>query len=83
MSQVKLAWLILLISAFTDFVINTGSSIMAAMMATGNAVMPARAVVILAVIGGLVQMSRTVQQALKADSAPAGQLFPGTKQKGE
>lgn len=76
----KVAWIVLLINGFTDFVINTGSSLMAAMVATGNAVMPARAVVVLAVIGGLVQMSRTIQQALKSDQTPAGQLFPIQKE---
>lgn len=76
----KIAWIVLIISALTDFVINTGTSVMAAMMATGNAVMPARAVIFLAVIGGLVQFSRTIQQALKADASPAGQLFPPAKQ---
>ncbi len=72
----KAAWIILLISAVTDFVINTGSSLMAAMVATGSAVMPMKAVVVLAVVGGLVQMSRTIQQALKSDQLPAGQLLP-------
>jgi hypothetical protein len=50
----------------TDFVINAGTSLMAAMVATGSAALPSKAVMILAVIGGSVQMSRTVQQALKS-----------------
>lgn len=75
----KLAWIVLIISALTDFVINTGTSLMAAMVATGKAQMPAKAVVVLAIIGGAVQLARTFQQALKADTSPAGLLFPTPK----
>lgn len=62
----KQAWIVLLVSAFTDFIINAGTALTSAMVATGNAAMPSKAVVILALIGGLVAFSRTVQQALKA-----------------
>lgn len=71
----KIAWIILLISALTDFVINTGTSLMAAMVATGSATVPTRAVLILAFVGGLVQMSRTIQQALKATQSGAEALL--------
>ena len=60
------AWTVLTISAITDFVISWGGAIMAAMVATGSAEMPSRAVMLLAVITGLVAAARTVQQALKA-----------------
>lgn len=62
----KVAWLILLVSAFTDLVINSGTALMAAMVATGSAQLPTKGVVLLAVIGGIVAGSRTIQQALKA-----------------
>ena len=61
----KVAWVILLISALTDFLINAGTSLMAAMMATGSATMPGKAVVLVIMIGCIVQAARTVQQALK------------------
>jgi hypothetical protein len=64
----RVAWIILIISALTDLIINAGTSIMAAMMATGNASLPTKAVWILAAVGGLVQMARTIQQALKTAS---------------
>ena len=62
----KIAWLILLISAFTDFVITAGTALTTAMVAQGTAQMPSAAILLLAVIGGLVSGARTVQQALKA-----------------
>lgn len=39
---------------------------MAAMVATGAATIPSRAVLLLSLLGGLVSMSRTIQQALKS-----------------
>jgi hypothetical protein len=70
----KTAWAILLISAFTDFIVSAGTSLTSAMVATGKAEMPARAVIVLALLGGLVQLARTIQGALKSDQTPAGQL---------
>jgi len=61
----KVAWAVLLISALTDFLINSGTSLMAAMMATGSAAMPSSAVILVVLIGGVVQAARTIQQALK------------------
>jgi hypothetical protein len=63
---VKIAWLILSISAFTDFVITAATALTTAMVATGSAQLPNSAIVILAVLGGLVSGARTIQQALKA-----------------
>jgi len=63
---VKIAWLVLVISAMTDFVITAATALTSAMVAMGNAEMPSRAVILLALLGGLVAFSRTVQQALKA-----------------
>jgi hypothetical protein len=68
---VKIAWLILLISAATDFIINAGTSVMSAMVATGSATIPSKAVLVLAIVGGFVQMARTIQQALKAETKNA------------
>lgn len=62
----KTAWVVLSISAFTDLIITAGTSVTSAMVATGSASIPSKAVIILAVIGGLVAASRTIQQALKA-----------------
>lgn len=70
----KLEWLILIVSALTDFVINAGTSLMAAMVATGSASMPSKAVIILSVVGGLVAMSRTIQSALKTSPATTAVL---------
>lgn len=61
----KIAWLILIISAFTDFVITAATALASAMVATGSAEFPNSAVVLLAVLGGLVSGARTIQQALK------------------
>lgn len=66
----KIAWIILIISAFTDFVITTGTSVGTAMVATGNAQLPTHAVTLLAVLGGLVSAARTIQQALKNAADP-------------
>lgn len=62
----KTAWTVLIISALTDMIINIGTSLAAAMVATGSATMPSDAVILLSVIGGLVAAARTIQQALKA-----------------
>lgn len=62
----KIAWLILSISALTDFVITAATALNTAMIATGSAQWPSKAVVLLAILGGLVSAGRTIQQALKA-----------------
>jgi hypothetical protein len=62
----KTAWFILIISSITDFIITTATALTSAMVAMGNAELPGRAVVLLAVLGGAVSASRTIQQALKA-----------------
>lgn len=62
----KVAWVVLIISAMTDFVINAGTALSSAMVATGMAEIPNRAVIMLAIVGGCIQAARTIQQALKA-----------------
>ena len=62
----KIAWVIVLISALTDFVITGATAITSAMVASGNSELPSKAVLVLAVLGGIVSAARTVQQALKA-----------------
>ncbi len=57
---------ILLVSAGTDFVINFGTALTAAMVAQGEAVLPSVPVLILSALGGLVAFARTIQQALKS-----------------
>jgi len=64
----KIAWTILLISAITDMIITAGTAITSAMVATGSAEIPSHAVLLLAVIGGLVAAARTIQQALKSSA---------------
>ena len=61
----RLEWIILLVSAGTDFVITAGTSLMTAMVAGGTTSAPSHAVIILCVTGGLVASARTVQQGLK------------------
>jgi hypothetical protein len=55
-----------LISALTDGVITAGSALIAAMIGSGVAAMPSKAVWIVCLVGGVVQAARTIQQALKA-----------------
>lgn len=62
----KIAWLIVTVSALTDFVITVATGIMAVMQATGATEMPSRSTWLVCVLGGSVQAARTVQQALKA-----------------
>lgn len=61
----KIAWTILLISAFTDFVITVATGVTAVMTATGSAEMPSDAAWLVCALGGAVQAARTIQQALK------------------
>ena len=70
----KVAWLILIISAATDFIITASTALTSAMVAMGTAEMPSRAVLLLAFLGGLVSASRTIQQALKATPETAAAL---------
>jgi len=66
--MINTQWTVLLISAFTDMVISTGTALTSAMVATGSAQIPATPVLILAGLGGLVAAARTIQQALKASA---------------
>jgi hypothetical protein len=70
----KSQWTILLVSAFTDFIISFGTAVMAGMVGNGAAVIPPPAVLILAGVGGLVAFGRTVQQALKATPQASAEL---------
>lgn len=62
----KIQWVILIISAFTDLVITGATSLGTAMLATGAAEIPKNAVLLAALLGGAVAAARTIQQALKA-----------------
>lgn len=70
----KTAWFILLISAFTDFVIVAGTSLTTAMLASGKAEIPTPAILIVVMVGGLIAMARTIQQAIKAEVTDQTQL---------
>lgn len=62
----KTAWVILIVSALTDFTITVSASLTASMLATRVAELPNQSAMLLALLGGLVSASRTIQQALKA-----------------
>lgn len=62
----KIAWLTLIISAVTDFIITSATALTTAMVSSGSAELPGKAVLLLAGLGGLVSAARTIQQALKA-----------------
>lgn len=70
----KSEWWILIISALTDAIINGGTAITTAMVATGSAQMPSTAVLILAGVGALVSGARTIQQALKSTATVTAAL---------
>lgn len=78
----KIAWLILLVSAMTDFVITAGTSMGTAMVATGSAQFPSHAVILLSTLGGAVSAARTIQQklvgALDPQANSSSQLRKGT-----
>lgn len=62
-------WVILLVSAGTDFVIASGTALTAAMVAKGDAMLPSWPVIILSVTGGLIAFARTVQQNLRKEES--------------
>jgi hypothetical protein len=62
---VKSEWVALIITALTDLIISAGTALMSAMVATGSAQIPNDAVIVLALLGGIVAGARTMQQALK------------------
>lgn len=62
----KTAWTVLIISAFTDFIITAGTALMTAMVSMGTTEMPSSPVILITVVGGVVQAARTIQQALKS-----------------
>ncbi len=62
-------WIMLLVSAGTDFVILTGTSLTAAMIAKGDAMMPTYPVLILTLLGGIVAFARTVQQSIRKEDS--------------
>ncbi len=70
----KTAWIILIISAFTDFTITVATGLSTAMVATGNTSLPSKATVLLCLLGGAIAMARTIQQALKATPETAAAL---------
>jgi len=78
--EVKIAWLVLLISAGSDFIIAAGGCLTTAIVAHGTAEMPSWAVLLLCVSTGLVSGARTIGQALKAtdegSAALKGNVIP-------
>lgn len=70
----KVQWVILIISALTDFVIVGGTALGAVMMNSGEAQLPNEAAIIVCIIGGTVAAARTIQQALKVTPETSAQL---------
>lgn len=70
----KVAWTILLISALTDCLVTAATALTSAMVATGKAEMPNKAVLFLGLLGGIVAAGRTIQQALKTTPETAAAL---------
>lgn len=70
----KTAWIILLISAMTDFGIVVSAGIASAMVATGDVSMPSAPVIILNVMLASGAALRTIQQALKNTPETAAAL---------
>ena len=74
MENLKIAWLVLIVSALTDFIITAGTSLMSVMVATGSPQMPEPAVWVIVTAGGLVAAARTIQQALKQTATETAAL---------
>ena len=63
-------WLILAISALTDFLVVAGSTVLGAMLATGQTTLPTKAVWLLSLMSGLVAAAKEVRAALKLPEVP-------------
>ena len=63
-------WLIILISAVTDFVVVAGSTVVGAMLATGQTTMPSKSVWLLSLLSGLIQAGKEVRSSLKLPDVP-------------
>ena len=61
----KLAWAIILISAFTDVIVTGGTALMSSMAEGKTGEMPGWPAITVALIGGIVAGARTIQQHLK------------------
>ncbi len=61
-----MAWTVLLITAFTDFVITAGGAMVTAITAMSTPDWPPRYVFLISFFLGITAAARTVQQALKA-----------------
>jgi len=55
-------WGIIIVSALTDAIILSGTTLTSAMLATGSVKVPEYSVLILTIIGGVVAFARTIQQ---------------------
>lgn len=58
-------WLLLLVSAVTDFTVVAGSTLTGAMLATGQATLPSQGVWLLAIVAGLVAAGKEMRSMLK------------------
>ena len=67
-------WVLLLISSLTDLVIVAGSTVIGAMLATGNTVAPSKEVWILALVSGLIAAAKEIRSLLHLAPADAAAL---------
>lgn len=58
-------WVTIVISALTDFTIAAGSTLMGAIIESGNKAMPSGVVVLVAVLAGLIAAGKEVRSMLK------------------
>ena len=70
----KIAWLVLLITALTDFTLTFATGLSTAMATSHVVGLPDIGTILIAALGGVVVASRTVQQALKATPTATAEL---------
>lgn len=74
----KIAWAILIITAFTDFIIGFAGALTTATAATHVAELPNKGAMFFAAMFGLVAAARTIQQGLKTVVANTAVMAIGT-----
>jgi len=70
----KTAWLVLIVTALTDFALTFATGLSTAMATSHVVGLPDITTVIVAALGGFVVALRTIQQALKATAANTADL---------
>lgn len=70
----RIAWFILLVSAFTNFGITAATSLVSVMVNGHDAQLPSKAALLVVLLGAAANALRTVQEALKATPETAAAL---------